>query len=299
MATSSAFFTRPPDIQFYPDITNCTVCNSPLKVYKTRKKSVVTFHVGKFIGNYRQLECPNCQKRYIDKNFASIVPEKCRFGYDILVYVGKALFFEHRSQNQIMNALALKNIPISNSQIEYLGRKFIVYLSLAHQRRASAIKAKMKQEGGFILHLDGTCDGKSPVLMSGLDSISAIVLGNIKLPSEKASEIVPFLEKIRDRFGMPIAIVSDMGRGIMAAVKTVFPNIFHFICHFHFLRDIGKDMLNTDYAVIRNRLMSHGIRSVLNRYARALKLKLTAQAIDDMEVAVYNDSVDLSKFQIW
>ena len=144
----------------------------------------------------------------------------------------------------------------------------------------------MKLEGGFILHIDGTCDGKSPILMSGLDSITEIVLGNIKMPSEKASEIIPFLEKINERFGMPIAVVSDMGRGIIKAVKTVFPNIPHFICHFHFLRDIGKDMFGSDYALIRNRLKSHGIRALLNRRLRALNLKLTSEAVDAIEAAI-------------
>ena len=97
--------------------------------------------------------------------------------------------------------------------------------------------------------------------MSGLDSISEIVLGNIKLPSENADEIVPFLENIRKLFGIPIAIVHDMGRGILKAVAAVFSGTPDFICHFHFLRDIGKDLFGIEYDLIRNRLKVHGISS--------------------------------------
>ena len=79
------------------------------------------------------------------------------------------------------------------------------------------------------------------MLMSSLDSISEIVLGNVKLPSEKTEEIIPFLKEIKRRYGVPVAVVHDMGVGIVAAVEKVFPAIAHFICHFHFLRDVGKD----------------------------------------------------------
>jgi hypothetical protein len=58
-----------------------------------------------------------------------------------------------------------------------------------------------------------------------------------------------------------------MGRGILSAVKTVFPGIPDFICHFHFLRDIGKDLFETEYATIRNRL-------TLQRYLSNFKFEI-------------------------
>ena len=76
----------------------------------------------------------------------------------------------------------------------------------------------MKARGGYILHLDGTCEGDSPHLMSGLDGISELVLDNIKLPSEKAERIIPFLSGIKKIYGMPLALGHDMGKGILIAV---------------------------------------------------------------------------------
>jgi len=105
----------------------------------------------------------------------------------------------------------------------------------------------MRAQGGYILHLDGTGEGGGPMLMSSLDSLSEIVLGNVKVPSEKTEQIVPFLEEIKRRFGVPLAVVHDMGRGILAAVQRVFPGVPDFVCHFHFLRDVGKDLLEADY----------------------------------------------------
>ena len=265
------FFPKPPVINFAPELSRCQ-CDGQLKVYKSRNKPVVTLHLGQFISHELLMECSCCKKRYKSERLSGLVPKRCKFGYDVMVHVGKALFLRHCSQGQIIDELALRNICISASEISYLGKKFIIYLSLAHHRRAHAIKDRMCQRGGgYILHLDGTCDGKGPVLMSCLDSISEIVLGNTKLPSEKADEIIPFLKNIRKLFGIPIAIVHDMGRGILKAVATVFSGTPNFICHFHFLRDIGKDLFGIEYDIIRKRLKVHGIRAILRRRARSLK----------------------------
>ena len=120
----------------------------------------------------------------------------CNFGYDVLIYVGQALFLRHRRSQEIREELATQNVHISSRQVDYLGRKFIVYPAIAHRQCAPRIKQAMAAKGGYMLHLDGTCESEGPLLMSGLDAISEIVLGNVKLPSEKADTIIPFLGMI-------------------------------------------------------------------------------------------------------
>ena len=114
----------------------------------------------------------------------------------------------------------------------------------------------MNTNGGYILHLDGTCDkGRNPFLISVLDSISEIVLGNIKAPTEKSEYIIPLLEQVKKMFGNPLALVRDMGTAISRAIETVFPKKPDFICHYHFLSDIGGDLLEAALsAVIRRRV---------------------------------------------
>jgi hypothetical protein len=107
--------------------------------------------------------------------------------------------------------------------------------------------------------------------MSSLDSMSQIVLGNSKLPAEDEKHIIPFLQRIKKNFGIPLALVHDMGRGILKAVAKVFPGVPDFICHFHFLRDIGKDLLGDPYGIIRERLSKHQISSKLHYRAKQLK----------------------------
>jgi len=68
-----------------------------------------------------------------------------------------------------------------------------------------------------------------------------------------------------------------MGTGLCKAVAEVFPHTPDFICHFHFLRDIGKDFLDPAYRELRNRLRSHASTSRLRALVRDARQRLTAQ----------------------
>ncbi len=124
--------------------------------------------------------------------------------------------------------------------------------------------------GGYILHLDGTCEGESPHLISVLDGITEIVLENTKLPSENTDDLIPFLQGIRAAYGEPVAVVTDMGKGFLAAIAAVFAGVPLFVCHYHFLRSVGKELLSEENDTIRKRLSRHSIQGVLRRRVRAL-----------------------------
>ena len=70
---------------------------------------------------------------------------------------------------------------------------------------------------------------------------------------------------------MPLGIVSDMSAAILAAVRRVFPNVPIFICHFHFLRDLGKDLFKNDYEGLLSTMRDFSVKSVLSRMARDLR----------------------------
>jgi len=112
--------------------------------------------------------------------------------------------------------------------------------------------------------------------MTSIDELSKFVLGNVKLPSENAAQLIPFLNKIKQAYGEPIALVHDMGSAILNAVKAVFPKIPDYICHFHFLKDIGKDLFGHDYSTIRRHLKTHAIRSDLRKTAKGLNKAIDA-----------------------
>ncbi len=294
-----SLFPQPPRIDFRPHDTHCSCGHAHLKVLKTQTRTVLTLHIGKFYARHTVLICPGCQRTYRSGQLDTLVPPGSNFGYDILVWVGRALFLRHRNEREVVNELADRNIEISSSEVSFLGRRFITYLALAHQQSTPRIQADMRLQGGYVFHLDATCLGSSPMLMSGLDSLSKIVLGNLKLPSEKESKIVPFLHDIRANFGVPLALVHDMGPGILNAVAKVFPEVPDFICHFHFLRDLGNDFLAADYDIIRKRLRKHAISSKLCYRAKQLKCQLDKHPhlIDFLHTCLENQSLSDPSFE--
>ena len=264
-------FPQMPTIHFCPEVEMCPDCNSQLHVRKSGSKTVVTMDIGAFRAKETVLQCGHDRGVFVSERLRTLAPVKCTFGYDVIVSVGYALFVHCRSNREIIEELAARNISISDRGISFLGKKFVTYLAVAHRESRQQIRKAMELRGGYILHLDGTCEADSPHLFTGLDGIAELVLDNVKLPSERADRLIPFLKQIKRQYGEPIGSVHDMGKGILLAVKTVFPGKPDFICHFHFLRDIGKDLLGDEYRRIRNRLKKHRIRTVLRQMAKSLE----------------------------
>lgn len=284
----SVLFAQVPVVRFAPEKDTCP-CGGSLLVQKTRRKKVLSM-LGPFIARETVAHCDFCCRTFHSDTLLRLVASRSNVAYDVLVFVGQALFQRHRNAQEVHSELVARNVRLSISEIEYLGRKFVTYLALGHQQATPRIRQAMEIAGGYILHLDAMHEGEAPALMTGIDSLSEIVLANVKLPSEHSDHIIPFLRKLQSDYGTPTACVHDMGSGILKAIAEVFPGIRDFICHFHFLRDLGKDFLDPAYAQLRKRLRSHATSSRLHalvRYTRqglmkqSSKCAILAKAIKD------------------
>lgn len=279
----SALFPRPPIIRFAPERDLCH-CGGQLVVQKTRRKTVLRM-TGPFIAHETLLQCETCPDTFGSDTLLEMVTSRCNVGYDILVFVGRALFQRHRTTREVCAELAARDIRLSASEIEYLGRKFVTYLAMGHRLASPRIRQAMTLAGGYVLHLDATHEGDAPALMTGMDSLSEIVLANVKIPTEHAEHIAPFLEGLRQTYGNPAACVHDMGTGICKAVAKVFPGVRDFVCHFHFLRDIGKDFLDPAYIELRNCLRKHATSTRLRALAREAREHLRQRNSDTAALA--------------
>ena len=273
--SSRNLFLQPPTLYFRSERSVCS-CGKRLTVLKTYSRLLASLTIGEFHAHSTQLTCPCCHKIYDSEELRTIVAPNGKFAFDVMVYVGEALFLRSRNGKEIQCEVSEKNIRISQREIGYLGQRFIVYLALVHEQSHAKLKAFMDARGGYILHLDGTCEGESPHLMTSMDELSKIVLSNIKIPTENACQLIPFLRQIQQSYGTPIALVHDMGAAILNAVKEVFPGIPDYICHFHFLKDIGKDLFGQDYHTIRRHLKTHRIRNDLRKIAKGLNKAIDA-----------------------
>lgn len=190
--SAANLFQQKPTISFYPQVSQC---DGDFKVLKSREKTVVTLDIGPFRAKETVLQDTG-GSIYHSEQLSNLTPHRCKFGYDVLVGVGYALFVHSLTEQQIVEQLAKQNVSISPRQIGNLGKKFIAYLAIAHQQSRRRLRQAMIARGGYILHIDGTCEADSPHLFTGIDGIAQMVLDNIKLPSEKAELLIPFFAKI-------------------------------------------------------------------------------------------------------
>ena len=154
---------------FYPEVDFCPHCDAKLHVQNTWEKTVVTMEIGAFRAKETVFQCPSDKAVFGSPQLRALVPAKGTYGFDVIVEVGMSLFVHSRNETEIMSELAARNIFISEREIGYLGRKFVIYLALAHRESHQQLVRSMAKRGGYILHIDGTCEGDSPHLFCGID----------------------------------------------------------------------------------------------------------------------------------
>lgn len=201
------------------------------------------------------------------------------------------IFFLEEKEEFLQRPLG-SELLVSDREVSYLGRKFIYYLVQAQVDKAPEIKQLLNEKGGYILHFDATCDGDSPHLLCAIAEQVGLVLGSVKVPSETTEAIATFLNNIKELYGDPLAGVCDMLKANLAAFEIVFPGIKLFMCHFHFLRDIGKDLMEYDYSMIRDGLKRYGVNTRLKEISKNLREKI---APEDEKCLNKADLSDLSK----
>lgn len=261
-----------PVVLFDANTEKSECCGSPVTPYKTNDKSVSILDIGSVSAYEKQVHCLECKTVYKSQELLKVVPPNANNSYELIEFIGREMYQKNSQAREVSVELSKRHINMSISEIEVLAKKFVIYLSQWHKENSSKIIEFMDNNGGYILHLDALGGTGGKRVMSGIDGISNIVLANEKIDSEHSDSIIPFLEKIKEQFGEPLRVVQDMGKGIMKAVRHVFPNIIILICHFHFLRDLGKDLLNEDNDILRAQLRKFNIRVKIKKLLKDIKL---------------------------
>ena len=206
------------------------------------------------------------------RELASLVPEGCNHAYDLIVRVGTAHRLEHRQYGEIKTDLSARfGLEIPVRTLGNLAREFIAYVQVVHRESVPLLRRDIASRGGYVLHVDGTCEEGSRVLLVCMDSVSGQVLDSTKIGSENTAEVVAALTAVRDDWGTPLATVNDLQRALLAAVQEVFPETPHFVCHFHLAADVGKDILGDGVARLRQLFRDVKLRPKLRSLGRSLE----------------------------
>ncbi|HXV64397.1 MAG TPA: hypothetical protein VEK15_27105, partial [Vicinamibacteria bacterium] len=263
----------------------CPSCLGPTLVQKSVPRNVVTLEHGSFIA-YETVRvcaarCRNPSGALVtlrSESYSRRAPPGSIFGYDVEVFVGLERFVHHRQREEILAELAKKGVTPSSGEVSTLALRFLKHLAELHASRQPALREAIGRDGGYPLHFDATGEDGRGTLLVAYNGWREWVLGAWKLPTERADQITPCLLEVAERFGLPCAIMRDLGRAARNAAKAFVRKLKLKIpilgCHLHFLSDIGKDLLKAAHDKLRGRFREDKLRPGLRALVRDLGRKL-------------------------
>lgn len=262
-----------PCIDFVAEAEQCPDCGAELQVQKSRRRIVVTLAAGPFEAREVVKQCVNvrCKLTIGSAALARLVKPRQRYGYDLIVHVGLRRYLAEKQRAEICTELRQRQgIELSPSTVSQLCDRFLVAFECLHLLRAPSLRAAMK--GGYVLHLDATCDRGKGGLFVCMDGWRRWVLVAGRIDSERNELLRPLVDQTVGLFGDPVAIVRDLGKGGAGAVAHLRKRgISDLVCHYHFLAAVGKKLFDKQYQSLRGLLRVSRLRTDLWSLLRELR----------------------------
>jgi len=263
----------------------CPICGAALRVQKTSFNGIVTNEHGTLNGWWPTQECPNGCKTGDGRAFTrraekldELVMKNHKFGYDLEVEVGICRYLKHMQINEIYEKLEEDGKKMSEATISRYSYQFLEHLEQLHVIHLPDIAKIMASEGGYYMHFDSTCEAGSGSLFAVLAGWKNWTLGAWRQSTENAREMLPHVTYLIETLGVPLAIMKDLsrqGQYVADEIIKAYPDgdILVFACHYHFVKDIGKDILYADHSSLKSCISD--TKSSLARLIRDTQEKVT------------------------
>jgi hypothetical protein len=268
-----------------------TVCDA-CRVSLRRQRSSVSYPAGLALGQpivrSVQKQCPVCHRIYRSEEYPEVVPAFGSYCFDLIVEIGLARFLRYRQNLEIQQELKQKwGLQLPCSTISELAQSFLDYLAAVHRAHVPQLRELLQQDGGYALHVDGTCEDGTEILFNAVAGNRGWVLAGCKMATEDATQIADLLRLCMESFGVPLALVRDLSVHIESAHQKAMPGVTDLICQYHFLENVGKKLCEKHHVKLTNCLRRLKIRPTfgamrrnLVRSARRRKASLTSADID-------------------
>ena len=229
--------------------TRCDACGGPLR----RQRSCIRYPLGAMLGEprvrYVRKRCARCRKVYCPETYHQVVPPHGHHAFDLIVEVGLARFREHRQNGEIQRQLRVRwGLSLPLSTINELANTFLDCLAATHQARIPQLRKQLEEDGGYVLHVDGTCEPGTDTVFNAVAGNRGWTLAGAKMSGEDSKQIAALLRRCVESFGKPLALVRDLSSQIETAVQDALPGVTDLICHFHFLKNVGEKLCEKPHA---------------------------------------------------
>lgn len=235
-----------------------------LRRQRTIEQHPVGISIGRPLLHKLIKKCPECGREYSDERFNEFVPPNDNYCYDVIVEVGLGRFRHNRQNREIQkDILDRYGLFLSRSTIGDLAHRFLDYLAAVHHWKTGSICQMLDEQGGYVAHMDGTCEAGTDILFTVIDEISGVVLSTDRMATENVDDLEKLFDKCRDSFGLPLTTMRDLSMNIAAARDKAFGDVPDLICQYHFLENVGKALFKETYQELTKRLRKLKIQAKL------------------------------------
>jgi hypothetical protein len=242
-------------LYFKPELRCCPFCGVKLRrSHVAWRKHIITLR-GIFYAVCYAYKCPNAGCRHGDILYRSSEAETLslkyyQFSLDVVARVGHLRFRKHQTLKGVRRTLREQHkVHVSLAEVYLLSQ---VYLMLVNCSRSQGVELheRMRRNGGVILSIDGVQPEKgSESLYIIRDILTGETLLARNLESGDTASIAGLLEEVK-ALGLPVlGVISDGQRSTRLAVERVLPNVPHQLCHYHYLKNIAKPIVDMDRAL--------------------------------------------------
>ncbi len=231
-------------------------------------------------------DCDRYHKPYRPEEEGKYALPVHQLGLDIIAFCGELRYQEHRSVPQIHKQLRGRNIKISQRSVTNLVNRYdeLISASLTDNQRLREI---FKNQKHVILAIDGLQPHVGhEVLWVIRDCISEEILLARSILSSSSAELELLIKEVKDFLPVRIeAVISDGQPSIRKAIDKVLPTAVHQLCHYHYLKEAIKPVVEADrHANKELKKLVRGVRplekSVENRDdAEAICIKKYCSAV--------------------
>jgi hypothetical protein len=248
-------------------------------------------------------QCPVCRRIFRAQGYSELVPPHGNYAFDLIVHIGLASFLQHRQYGEIQQELGAQwGLRLSCSTIRELAQSFLDYLAATHQAHLRELRESLQQDGGYALHVDGTCEAGTEMVFNIVAGNRGWTLTGCKMATEDNIQIQGLLRRCVEWFGRPLALVRDLSAQIEDAHQQVMPDVPDLICHYHFLENVGTKLCEKHHSKLlaclrrlKIRPALHSLRHDLVRHAKQKGSLTPAQIEQLLEAPEQTAHLDLNQ----
>lgn len=225
---------------FTADAARCPACGRDAVISQWRGRHIERldgFHL--LAMRDRRCPVPTCVGRRtifrpVDEHRFAL--KKDVYGLDVMFEIAERRLQDDLSFEEITRRLNARGVPITLVTTCDAFKRFVALTSCC-AGESEEVREKLRAQGGVVVMVDGVqFDDRSPVLYLVVDTVSRTPLFAERHPVRSVEGLKPLLARLK-AMNVPIrAFVTDMEKGLVPAIRALFPDVPHQFCHLHFLK---------------------------------------------------------------